>query len=210
MSGNHGFNIAVLTTFVAIASSFVLFLWEDRASTHCDVGDATFVESSEVHPIHLTKHEFFFSNDEKKWIEAGRRKDVGWLMAFSDLQHDQFSVNQFVHHIQKSPANVLLIDSISDEALEAINQMPRLRALVIHNSNVTNAGLNHLVKMPHLETVGFYYCKVTQEGIEELRQQMPETHFEIHDHSRSGFVFKGTGCLNSSFLETYMKKSSWR
>ncbi|NQV26074.1 MAG: hypothetical protein HQ518_17075 [Rhodopirellula sp.] len=212
-------NFAVLTTIAAIVASGVFFTMEHRRSSH--------------QPVEVARNHFANANTistegaasadpeirlsrmvsvgvyEEDWISAGKLMNVGWINAFGDLKNGSSYFDRLVHHIRESPANVLLIDSISDDGLATISQMPRLRGLVIHNSNVTDAGLKHLLKMPHLETVGFYYCSVTQEGVDRIRQQMPETRFEIFVYGKIGFVFSSDGCLGPRFREVYPKKS-WR
>jgi hypothetical protein len=204
--------ISVLSTFAAIMASFALFSFGYCGANSAPVATAERSGKLVVSEsrILLTERAWLSSTDENHWIEQGKRTDVGYMMALSLSQHDKSYLDRFVRHIQNSPTNVLLIDAISDKALATIRQMPRLRALVIHGSDVTDAGLKYFLKMPHLETVGFYYCEVTQEGVDRFRQLMPETRFEIYDSSRHGFVFDWNGCLATPFRQAYMKPSSWR
>jgi len=213
-------HLAVLTTAAAIAASCTLFAIEHQNNSHRMVAQVENVtgasgETVSSKDVSSSRPEVrwarmkFIGQDEKDWIETGKRTNVGWITAYT-FSGNEFLADQYVHHLRDSSVNVLNIDSISDDGLATICQMPRLRALVIFNSKVTDAGLEQFVNVPHLETVGFYYCSVTQAGLTRIRQQMPETHFEIYSPSRNGFVFKETGCLTSKFLATYWKKSSWR
>lgn len=211
--------IALFTTTASLIATVGVLLVGNQSSSHQTVDETTTCparstvlnnDATLLAPELRLTESVTLTIYEEDWIAAGKQMNVGWINVFGDSKYGSSYCDGLVHHIRNSPANVLQIASITDEGLATIRQLPRLRALVIFNSNVTDAGLRHLVDMPHLETVGLYYCNVTKEGVDRIRRQMPETHFEIHDSSKRGFVFDQSGCLATEFLQTYRKKSSWR
>ncbi len=145
--------------------------------------------------------------DEQEWINVGVRDDVGWLHA-STLSDNTEEFDGFVHHICDSSANVLIINAISNDGLEILRSMPRLRALVLYNCSVNDEGLDHLKDFPHLETVGFCFCDVTDAGVTRIQREMHHTVFELCAH-QNGFVFKDSGCLTTNFRRAY-GRSTWR
>ena len=63
---------------------------------------------------------------------------------------------------------------VTDETLERLLEMPRLRELTLNDSQVSDAGLAILARLPALEALRLARTKVTPEGLERFLESPPE------------------------------------
>ncbi|HKD36161.1 MAG TPA: hypothetical protein VKB78_05150, partial [Pirellulales bacterium] len=70
---------------------------------------------------------------------------------------------------------------IGDAGLMHIKKLPRLRYLILWDTQVTDAGLIHLKEMSQLETLEFYGTKVTAVGVTELQRALPKCEMGLAD-----------------------------
>lgn len=157
-------------------------------------------------PVNRLTERVYLSSRRSSWIAAGERSDVGFLTAISG-EFGSSKFDDYVQHVEKSTANVLVITSVSDTAIQSFQRMPNLRALVLMDTSISDAGLTRFQDFSCLETVGFYSCDVTQEGVGRIQRRMPWVRFEICEIGRPGFVFDATGCISSRFFDLYGRKS---
>ena len=66
-----------------------------------------------------------------------------------------------------------LSKNTSDNDLEHLNALTRLRILDLRDSQVTDAGLEHLKGMPNLRWLYLQDTYVTDQGIKKLQQALP-------------------------------------
>lgn len=63
---------------------------------------------------------------------------------------------------------------VTDETLDLLLAMPKLRELTLNDSAITDAGLATLARLPALERLRIARTRVTPEGIERLLEAPPE------------------------------------
>ena len=56
----------------------------------------------------------------------------------------------------------------SDDSLRYVKELPELRELNLGYSNITDAGLIHLIGLQHLDRIDLYGTQVTDDGLKEL------------------------------------------
>ena len=62
---------------------------------------------------------------------------------------------------------------ITDDELENLRELDRLKELEIYGSQITDAGLKHLRGLSHLRRLGVAGTKVTDAGVKTLQQALP-------------------------------------
>ncbi len=65
--------------------------------------------------------------------------------------------------------------------LQRLNGLTELRDLILDNTPVTDAGLEHLTKLSKLDTLFLRNTKVTAEGVKRLGRAMPRCKVTIHE-----------------------------
>lgn len=63
--------------------------------------------------------------------------------------------------------------ALSDDDLACLDNLPRLRTIVLTSSPITDAGLEHLPRFSDLESVDVRFTNVTEAGVARLRRRLP-------------------------------------
>jgi hypothetical protein len=63
--------------------------------------------------------------------------------------------------------------SIGDNDLAWVEDLPRLRTIVLTSSPITDAGLDHLHRLSDLESIDVRFTEVTEAGVALLRRRLP-------------------------------------
>ncbi len=78
------------------------------------------------------------------------------------------------------------IESVTDDDLALLTDMPRLRELILSNSGVTDAGLEHIGKLTQLESLSLGGTKITDTGLLKLRSLVNLKFLYLPENSRTG------------------------
>jgi len=103
---------------------------------------------------------------ERERVIEGERAIV-----LTDWDRDDYSL------LAERPDTVILEmgnPDVTDETLEPLLEMPRLRELTLNDSQVGDAGLATLARLPALEALRLARTRVTAEGLERFLESPPE------------------------------------
>jgi len=114
--------------------------------------------------------------------ERERVIDGERAITLTDWDRDDYSL------LAERPDTVILEmgnPDVTDETLEPLLEMPRLRELTLNDSQVGDAGLATLARLPALEALRLARTKVTPEGLKRFLET-PPANLRLIDVSGNG------------------------
>jgi len=75
---------------------------------------------------------------------------------------------EYLHGLKKLKGLRLLAPAVTDEGLKTVGEFKQLEVLVLLNSPITDAGIDHLTKLQNLIGLRLPYSQVTNKGLTEI------------------------------------------
>jgi hypothetical protein len=72
----------------------------------------------------------------------------------------------------------VVLDSLTDDEMKYFVDLPKVHSITILNSNISDAGLNHLEGLTQLRILNLRGTKVTDAGVNELQDALPNLKIE--------------------------------